>query len=282
MVKESASVRWATKIPLAMHTGNVGSAFRKRLAKARRAHPSMPTTPPRAREMARKQPPPAGSQVAEAHPGEMLVNELFIGDHAKINRTCVQRNLHRKGGFQQHLCYMTFQQQCSYKYLLNSASIGYANKFKYLLLCGSVVIYVQDGMAHKEFYEYGLVPGIHYVTVPNAAAVPAMVRWLQAHDSYARAVAAAGRARMATLTTEKVGDFFAELFTQARHVDARRTTPPCCCSLYVARDCTSVRVVVVGHVRPSLTGSRPRVTVRCAPNLQGEAAAGRGTHRMRG
>eukprot|EP00965_Chrysotila_dentata_P181136 5979588-Pleurochrysis_carterae.AAC.1 len=35
------------------------------------------------------------------------------------------------------------QEQCSYKYLLNSASIGYANKFKYLLLCGSVVIYVQ-------------------------------------------------------------------------------------------------------------------------------------------
>ena len=161
----------------------------------------------------------------------MLVNELFIGDHAKINRTCVQRKLHRKGGFQQHLCYMTFEQQCSYKYLLNSASIGYANKFKYLLLCGSVVIYVQDGMAHKEFYEYGLVPGIHYVTVPNAAAVPAMVRWLQAHDSYARAVAAAGRARMATLTTEAVGDFFAELFTQARHVDVRRTTPSCCCGV---------------------------------------------------
>ena len=72
---------------------------------------------------------------------------------------------------------MTFEDQCSYKYLLNSASIGYANKFKYrlprllrplvssdlppdlrptsaistrcprsLLLCGSVVLYVRDGM----------------------------------------------------------------------------------------------------------------------------------------
>ena len=38
---------------------------------------------------------------------------------------------------------MTFTEQCSYKYLINSASIGYANKFKYLLLCGSVVLYVQ-------------------------------------------------------------------------------------------------------------------------------------------
>ena len=38
-----------------------------------------------------------------------------------------------------------------YKYLLNSASIGYANKLKSLLLCGSVVLYVRDGMRHKEF-----------------------------------------------------------------------------------------------------------------------------------
>jgi protein glucosyltransferase len=94
----------------------------------------------------------------------MLVNELFIGDHGRINSTCATINRHRTGGFQQHLCYMTFTEQCSYKYLLNSASIGYANKFKYLLLCGSVVIYVRDGMSHQEFYELGLLPGIHYVS----------------------------------------------------------------------------------------------------------------------
>ena len=51
--------------------------------------------------------------------------------------------LHATGGYQKHKCFMRFEDQCSYKYLLNSASIGYANKFKYLLLCGSVVIYVQ-------------------------------------------------------------------------------------------------------------------------------------------
>jgi hypothetical protein len=28
----------------------------------------------------------------------------------------------------------TFTEQCSYRYLLNSASIGYANKFKYRLI----------------------------------------------------------------------------------------------------------------------------------------------------
>jgi hypothetical protein len=63
------------------------------------------------------------------------------------------------GGFQQHKCYMPFADQCRFKYLLNSASIGYANKFKSLLLCGSVVIYIRDGMRHKEFYEYGLRNG---------------------------------------------------------------------------------------------------------------------------
>ena len=65
-----------------MHTGNVGSPMRKAIAK-----------------------------VAESHPDEMLVNELFIGDHRKIKRTCEEMGLHRKGGFQQHLCYMTFTQQ---------------------------------------------------------------------------------------------------------------------------------------------------------------------------
>ena len=113
MLAQSARVAWADKIGLAMHTGNVGSPFRKRLA-----------------------------QVAAKHPETMLVNELFIGDHGKIRQTCEQIGRHRTGGFQQHLCYMTFQQQCAYKYLLQSASIGYANKFKYLLLCGSVVICV--------------------------------------------------------------------------------------------------------------------------------------------
>ena len=185
MLRESATVVWKDKIELAVHTGNVGSAYRKRLA-----------------------------DEAKRSPNEILVNELFIGDHGKIRSTCAQLGLHKQGGFQQHKCYMTFTEQCGYKYLLNSASIGYANKFKYLLLCGSVVIYVRDGMSHKEFYEYGLLPGVHYVTVESASEVPAMVRWLKKNDDYARAVALAGRARMATLDTNAVAAFMAELLKQ--------------------------------------------------------------------
>jgi hypothetical protein len=48
MLEQSARVRWEDKIELAMHTGNVGSPFRQRLAR-----------------------------VAEKHPSTMLVNELF-------------------------------------------------------------------------------------------------------------------------------------------------------------------------------------------------------------
>ena len=69
-------------------------------------------------------------------------------------------------------------------------------------------------MQHKEFYEYGLIPGVHYVSVDTAADVPAMVRYLQQHDSYARAVAAAGRARMSTLDGDGIASFYAELFKQ--------------------------------------------------------------------
>ena len=129
------------------------------------------------------------------------MNELFIGDHQKIRQTCKDLGKDSVGGYQKHLCYMPFEDQCGYKYLLNSASIGYANKFKSLLLCGSVVIYVRAGMRHKEFYEYGLVPGVHYVAVDENKDVPAMVRWLRKNDEYARAVAQAGRARVCRRST---------------------------------------------------------------------------------
>jgi len=185
LVAAGGRVAWESKFELAMHTGNTGSHQRKLLV-----------------------------EVAKAHPSEILVNELFIGDHQKITKTCRQLGIHREGGFQAHKCYMTFEEQCSYKYLLNSASIGYANKFKSLLLCGSVVLYVRDGMQHKEFYEYGLLPGVHYVAVDTAADIPATVRWLREHDEYARAVGEAGRARMSSLDVIGLTDFMAELLTQ--------------------------------------------------------------------
>ena len=51
------------------------------------------------------------AQVAQNNPKTMLVNELFIGDHVKIKQTCRELGLHRRGGYQQHKCYMTFVEQ---------------------------------------------------------------------------------------------------------------------------------------------------------------------------
>jgi hypothetical protein len=76
VLEAGGKVDWGSKIELAMHTGNVGSPQRKLL-----------------------------SAVAREHPHEVLVNELFIGDHQKIRKTCEQLGLHRAGGFQQHKCY---------------------------------------------------------------------------------------------------------------------------------------------------------------------------------
>ena len=44
-------------------------------------------------------------------------------DAGRINSTCATINRHRTGGFQQHLCYMTFTEQCSYKYPPSQISV---------------------------------------------------------------------------------------------------------------------------------------------------------------
>ena len=78
----------------------------------------------------------------------------------------------------------------------------------------------------QEFYEYGLLPGVHYVAVDRAEDVPPMVRWLREHDEQARAIAQAGRARMSSLDIVGLTDFMAELLTQyARRQTFRMSAP---------------------------------------------------------
>ena len=71
----------------------------------------------------------------------------------------------------------------------------------------------------------GLLPGVHYVTVPSAADVPAMVQMLKRNDSYARAVAEAGRARLAALDTEAITGFVAMLLTEYAKRQAFKVRP---------------------------------------------------------
>jgi protein glucosyltransferase len=104
---------------------------------------------------------------------------------------------------------------CRYKYLLNLGSGGaYANKFKYMLLCGSAVIHVADNNGNQEFWQSQLVPGVHFLQVATAAEVPALLRRLRADpaaEAHARRVGAAGAARMGALSLAEVMTYCAKL-----------------------------------------------------------------------
>ena len=66
-----------------------------------------------------------------------------------------------QGGTLVKRCVLSFEEICRYKYMLNVGSNGYANKLKYLFLCGSVVIWVRKDSLNHEFFERHLVPGVH-------------------------------------------------------------------------------------------------------------------------
>lgn len=137
---------------------------------------------------------------------------------------------------------------CRYRYLLNLGSGGnYANKLKYLLLCGSLIIHVTKHNAvrarvpalaprcdplpltahlshartrvrspwqNEEFWQSHFVPGEHFIQVPSADHVPGVLRRLMT-DPVAEAegarIAAAGQARMAALTKEQVMSYCATI-----------------------------------------------------------------------
>ena len=77
-----------------------------------------------------------------------------------------------KGGLQEDKCALSFEEMCRYRYLVNVGSNGYANKLKSLFLCGSVLINVESSAPNKEFFEHQLLPGVHYVSVRDAAGRP--------------------------------------------------------------------------------------------------------------
>lgn len=129
-------------------------------------------------------------------------------------------------------CHFEPEDYCQHRFLLNLGSGGhYANKLKYLMLCGSLVIHVaRENMVHaaappapralvcsscaracwaqaSEFWQPLFVAGEHYLAVERAAEVPALVRQLTTDPVAAAAaerIARAGQARMAALTEAEV------------------------------------------------------------------------------
>ena len=68
------------------------------------------------------------------------------------------------------------------KYLLNSASIGYANKFKSLLLCGSVVIYVREGIGPRALQLNSVRAEVRAHALGQRLLLVARVRWLHCKE----------------------------------------------------------------------------------------------------
>lgn len=61
----------------------------------------------------------------------------------------------------------------------------------------------KDSLNH-EFFERQFVPGIHYAPVDTVDEVPNTIRRLQADPAWAKSLAAAGQARMASMDVEEV------------------------------------------------------------------------------
>ncbi len=147
---------------------------------------------------------------AEHHPDLFFVNEVYIKTSPpncfEINEPNVTQ-----GGVLANRCSLNFEDMCRYKYLLNVGSNGYANKLKYLFLCGSVVIWVRKDSLNHEFFERHFVPGVHYAPVDTVDEVPDTIRRLKADDAYARSIALAGQSRMAQMDTDEVANFCASM-----------------------------------------------------------------------
>lgn len=87
---------------------------------------------------------------------------------------------------------------------MQTGSNGYANKLKYLFLCNSTVLHVLYGADSREFFEYNLLAGEHYIAVPTVEELPGVIRALQQDPARARTVAEAGTKRMMELDMYQV------------------------------------------------------------------------------
>jgi protein glucosyltransferase len=178
------AIPFEKKLPFAAFTGNTQAEPRQRLA-----------------------------LVAKSNPDVLFVNQVYKKSDTG-GKSCVDLGLADKGGLQEDKCALSFEEMCGYRYLVNVGSNGYANKLKSLFLCGSVLINVESSAPNKEFFEHQLLPGVHYVSVRDAADVPDVVRAMELDKPRAEAIARAGTKRMAAFTDEAVYEYVASVLTE--------------------------------------------------------------------
>jgi len=147
---------------------------------------------------------------AEQFPELFFVNEVYIKTSPPSCFEINEPNV-TQGGVLSKRCGLSFPEVCKYKYTLNVGSNGYANKLKYLFLCGSVVIWVRKDSLNREFFERQFMPGVHYAAADTVDDVPTVIRRLQADPEYARSIARNGYERMAQMDTLEVTHYCAEM-----------------------------------------------------------------------
>ena len=178
LLAQGRAVAWEDKLPLAVFTGNMMGSLRKRLY-----------------------------QMAEAeHSDIMFVNEVFIKAAEQARDSCldIAAPQPRSGGVLSKRCSLAFKDLCKYKYLINLGSNGYANKLRFLFLCGSTVLWVRKGSLNHEFFERQFLPGVHYAPVDTVEDLPDAIMRLRADDDFARRIALAGQERMAQMDVDEV------------------------------------------------------------------------------
>lgn len=117
----------------------------------------------------------------------------------------------------EHEHFVGLPQHCKNKYLLNWPGNSYSARFKYLLLCGSVVVHSDNGW--YEFFYPMLKHGEHYMQVRMInstedlhSELPNLVHHLSSHPKRSRQIAHAGQ-RFATeiLSADNVREYWYRL-----------------------------------------------------------------------
>lgn len=153
--------------------------------------------------------------LAVEHPDKLLVNNIVAGSEHSRDKCVETLDVAGTGGLVEDRCSFRTEDMCSFKYLVSVSTGGsYSGRFKYLMLCGSVVIHVRYAMRTYEFFETQLEAGEHYVEVDDVNDIPAAVAALKADPERAARIAAAGQQRMRELDMDAVLAYVYELLVQ--------------------------------------------------------------------
>ena len=214
-----------------MHTGNVGSPFRQRLA-----------------AVAKKNPDDARQRALHRRPRQDQADVPRAGARA-AGRLPAAQVLH------------DLQEQCGTSTCSTRRRSATRTSSSTCCSAARSSSTCSDGMRTRSFTSTACCRACTTSPVEPPSDVPAMVRWLRKNDDYARAVAAAGRARMSTLD-----------------VDGATTSGGGCFTQYASRQ--SFRPAAAGR-GPIDCERRPVAALRARPRSARPAGAARTPARSR-